>query len=142
GCHRRARGAPVSRRLWALAAGYGGALKNAGRGTFATLLRQYRTAAGLTQEALADKAGLSVRGIADLGRGARRVPQFRPLRSLAQALELSPEERVALVAAGQRPGRTRPAELPLSTARHCGHCDRDNAPEADFCVDCGAPLEV
>jgi len=106
------------------------------------LLREYRTAAGLTQEALADKAGLSVRGIADLERGARRFPHFHTLRSLAQALELSPEDRVALVAAGQRPGRARPAELLSSTARHCGRCDRDNAPEADFCVDCGDPLEV
>jgi transcriptional regulator with XRE-family HTH domain len=117
-------------------------LRNAGRGTFAALLRQYRTAAGLTQEALADKAGLSVRGIADLERGARRFPHFHTLRSLAQALELSPEDRVALMAAGQRPGRARPAELPSPTARHCGRCDRDNAPEADFCVDCGDPLEV
>ena len=40
--------------------------KAEGRGTFAELLRQHRLAAGLTQEALADRAGLSVRGIADL----------------------------------------------------------------------------
>ncbi|HEV8278838.1 MAG TPA: helix-turn-helix transcriptional regulator, partial [Streptosporangiaceae bacterium] len=48
--------------------------KAEGRGTFAELLRRHRLAAGLTQEALADRAGLSVRGIADLERGARRYP--------------------------------------------------------------------
>lgn len=57
--------------------------KAEGRGTFAELLRQHRLAAGLTQEALADRAGLSVRGIADLERGARRYPHFHTLRSLA-----------------------------------------------------------
>ena len=34
---------------------------------FGTLLRDNRLAAGLTQDALADRASLSVRGIADLG---------------------------------------------------------------------------
>ena len=77
--------------------------KAEGRGTFAELLRQHRLAAGLTQEALADRAGLSVRGIADLERGARRYPHFHTLRSLTRALELDPADRVALLAAGQRP---------------------------------------
>ena len=38
---------------------------------FGDLLRRYRTAAGLTQEELAERAGLSTRGISDLERGAR-----------------------------------------------------------------------
>jgi transcriptional regulator with XRE-family HTH domain len=37
--------------------------------TFGTLLRQYRLAAGLTQMALAERAGLSLRGLSDLARG-------------------------------------------------------------------------
>jgi transcriptional regulator with XRE-family HTH domain len=37
-------------------------------------LRRYRVLAGLSQEALAERAGLSRRGIADLERGARRFP--------------------------------------------------------------------
>jgi hypothetical protein len=37
-------------------------------------VRRMRAAAGLTQEGLAERAGLSVRGIYDLERGARRVP--------------------------------------------------------------------
>jgi transcriptional regulator with XRE-family HTH domain len=47
-----------------------------GTRSFGALLRRHRIAAGLTQEALADRAGLSVRGIADLERGARRYPHF------------------------------------------------------------------
>jgi DNA-binding XRE family transcriptional regulator len=42
--------------------------------TFGALLRQHRLSAGLTQEELADLAGLSARTIADLERGARRFP--------------------------------------------------------------------
>jgi transcriptional regulator with XRE-family HTH domain len=36
------------------------------------LLRRYRAAAGLSQEALAKRAGFSRRGIADLEGGARK----------------------------------------------------------------------
>jgi hypothetical protein len=42
---------------------------------FGTLLRRHRAAAGLTQQALAQRAGLSVRGLSDLERGARRLPR-------------------------------------------------------------------
>ena len=41
---------------------------------FAHVLRQQRLARGLTQEALADRARLSVRAISDLERGAKRRP--------------------------------------------------------------------
>ena len=41
---------------------------------FGELLRRYRIAAGLSQEALAERAGLSAHGISDLERGARRFP--------------------------------------------------------------------
>src|SRR6266704_5301152 len=44
------------------------------RTAFGALLRRYRTTAGLTQEALAEQAGLSLRGVSDLERGLRRVP--------------------------------------------------------------------
>jgi transcriptional regulator with XRE-family HTH domain len=63
---------------------------------FGRVLRQYRLAAGLTQDALAEKAGLSARGIADLERGARRFPHADTIERLAKALELSPSERSAL----------------------------------------------
>jgi transcriptional regulator with XRE-family HTH domain len=45
-----------------------------GQEGFGSLLRRYRVLAGLSQEALAERAGISRRGIADLERGARRFP--------------------------------------------------------------------
>jgi predicted ATPase/transcriptional regulator with XRE-family HTH domain len=60
------------------------------------LLRRHRLAAGLSQEALAERAGLSLRGVSDLERGARRVPQRATVRLLVGALGLRPEEAAAL----------------------------------------------
>ena len=54
--------------------------------TFAALLRRYRRAAGLTQEELAERARLSVRGITDLERGARLNPHKETVHLLAEAL--------------------------------------------------------
>src|SRR5215207_3985416 len=67
--------------------------------TFGELLHRYRVAAGLTQEALAERAGLSARGISDLERGARAGPRRNTLRLLIEALRLSPNEQATLVAA-------------------------------------------
>src|SRR5688500_9875350 len=55
-------------------------------------LRRRRLAAGLSQEELAERAGLSVRGISDLERGARRTPHRATVRLLAGALDLSQAE--------------------------------------------------
>jgi class 3 adenylate cyclase/transcriptional regulator with XRE-family HTH domain/tetratricopeptide (TPR) repeat protein len=112
------------------------------RGSFGERLRRYRISAGLTQEALADRAGLSVRGIADLERGARRFPHFHTMRRLAEALELAPDDRVALMAAGQRRPESAEAGSPSATPRRCARCERENALGARFCVGCGEPLEV
>ena len=61
----------------------------AGAGGFGGLLRRYRTAAALSQEELAARAGLSPRGISDLERGARTAPRLETVRLLADALGLS-----------------------------------------------------
>jgi predicted ATPase/DNA-binding XRE family transcriptional regulator len=66
---------------------------------FGTRLRRLREAAGLTQEELASKAGLSAKAISSLERGARRRPYPHTVRSLAEALELSEDEHAALLAA-------------------------------------------
>jgi predicted ATPase/DNA-binding XRE family transcriptional regulator len=66
---------------------------------FGARLRQVRESAGLTQEDLAARAGLSAKGISDLERGARRRPHPHTVRSLADALELSEDERASLLAA-------------------------------------------
>jgi predicted ATPase/DNA-binding XRE family transcriptional regulator len=65
-------------------------------------LRQRREAAGLTQEELASRAGLTAKAISMLERGERRRPYPHTVRSLADALELSQDERAALLAAVPR----------------------------------------
>lgn len=57
------------------------------------LLRRYRSDAELTQEELAERAGLSARAIRALEAGARRSPRRDTLRLLAEALGLAPDER-------------------------------------------------
>jgi predicted ATPase/DNA-binding XRE family transcriptional regulator len=58
---------------------------------FGDQLRRHRQAAGMTQEALAERSGLSVRGISDLERGVKQRPHPETVRLLAAALDLSPE---------------------------------------------------
>ncbi|MBV9579386.1 MAG: tetratricopeptide repeat protein [Chloroflexi bacterium] len=70
---------------------------------FADLLRDFRLVAGLTQEELAERAGLSQRGVSDLERGTRRNPYPATVRRLAAAMQLSPEDQLALEVAGQGP---------------------------------------
>src|SRR6266571_4592625 len=77
---------------------------------FGELLKRYRVAAGLTQERLAERAGLSERAISDLERGARRVPQRATLQLLAEALGLAGEEQAALQATVVRTRAPAPAE--------------------------------
>jgi predicted ATPase/transcriptional regulator with XRE-family HTH domain len=69
--------------------------------TFGGVLKRYRVAAGLTQEGLAERAGLSARGISDLERGRRSHPYFETVRLLADALELEDEDRATLIAAAR-----------------------------------------
>jgi predicted ATPase/DNA-binding XRE family transcriptional regulator len=77
---------------------------------FGVRLRELRTAAGLSQEELAERAGLTAKGISDLERGARNRPYPYTVRSLADALELPEEERSALFAAVPKRGRAAAGE--------------------------------
>jgi non-specific serine/threonine protein kinase len=76
------------------------------------LLQRCRLAAGLSQEELAERAGLSRRGISDLERGVRRAPHPATLRRLADALDLDQVERADLVLAAHAaaPGAETPAK--------------------------------
>ncbi|GAB2921838.1 XRE family transcriptional regulator [Micromonospora polyrhachis] len=65
-------------------------------GAFGSALRVLRERARLTQEQLAERAGLSTNAISALERGARRRPYPSTIRALAEALGLSAEERVEL----------------------------------------------
>jgi DNA-binding SARP family transcriptional activator/DNA-binding XRE family transcriptional regulator len=64
------------------------------------LIRKYRRAAGLTQQQLADRSGLSVATVRDLEQGRSRRPRATSLAAIASALRLNPAESDALVAAG------------------------------------------
>src|SRR4051794_7638130 len=61
-------------------------------------LRRQRKAAGLTQEDLAERSGVSVRTIADLERGRTRKPYPSSLRALVRALGLPDTAGADLVA--------------------------------------------
>jgi predicted ATPase len=61
--------------------------------TFGDLLRRHRLAAGLSQVELAERAGLSLRGISDLERGRKNRPHRETILLLADALQLAPAER-------------------------------------------------
>jgi predicted ATPase/transcriptional regulator with XRE-family HTH domain len=75
---------------------------------FGPLLAQYRGAAHLTQEALAERAGVSVRAIRALERGTSR-PHQSTLSRLVQALALDAAQRARLVSAAAPASRPRPA---------------------------------
>src|SRR5664280_1747119 len=78
------------------------------RGSFGDLLSRFRASAGLTQEELAERAKLSVRGVRYLEQGRRR-PYRDTVQRLAQALALPPEQHQALVAAAGPRRRAPPA---------------------------------
>src|SRR2546423_10024185 len=67
--------------------------------SFGHLLRRLRRAAGLTQQALAERAGLSLDAVGMLERGVRRAPRMATVTLLAQGLGLSGVQRDALAAA-------------------------------------------
>jgi transcriptional regulator with XRE-family HTH domain len=96
----------------------------AARPPFGTVLRAYRGDAGLTQEELADRSGLSVRAIRNLEIGRTERPQRQTVTLLATALRLNDPDREALLASAGRhqgaPGRVGRCELPPDLPELCG----------------------
>src|SRR5215207_4430314 len=76
---------------------------------FGALLRRLRLTAGLTQEALAERAGVSAKAVRGLERDPNRAPRLETVALLADALRLDPTERARLLAAA-RPESVAPAE--------------------------------
>src|SRR6266536_1463938 len=103
---------------------------------FGDLLRRFRRAAGLTQEQLAERAGLSPAGISALERGARASLQRETVRRLAEAPALAPEDRRRLAAAGvarqarNAGGTPRPRFVPLAAGVLIGRDDAVRAVRA------------
>jgi predicted ATPase/transcriptional regulator with XRE-family HTH domain len=97
---------------------------------FGELLRRHRLAAGLTQQNLAERAGLSEHGIQKLERGVTR-PYRDTVQRLLSALRLGPEDAASFRAAGEPvprhsslhaepPDSTRRNNLPIALSRFVG----------------------
>ena len=84
--------------------------------SFASLIRDHRLAAGLTQELLAERSGVGKRTLQDLELGATR-PRRETVRRLIDALALTPEARRQLEAVASAPRRGR---FPTSAADPSG----------------------
>ncbi len=83
--------------------------------SFRSLLKYYRQAAGLSQETLAARAGLSARAISDLERGINRTPRYETLELLSSALSLS-SQQYALLQAAARPDVAAAIAAPRGTS--------------------------
>ncbi|WP_370963151.1 helix-turn-helix domain-containing protein [Amycolatopsis sp. cg9] len=93
--------------------------------SFGVRLRRLRRAAGMTQELLAEAAGLSAQAVGALERGERRFPHRETLDRLAGALGLAGDARAEFAAAAARPkipagSAAVPRELPSGVAAFTG----------------------
>src|ERR1022692_3516402 len=72
--------------------------------SFGELLRRFRVAASLTQEALAKRCKISPAAIAAFEQGRRKAPRLSTVRLIAEALELSAADLEALARAADAGG--------------------------------------
>src|SRR5580658_5530475 len=93
--------------------------------SFAGLLRQFRSEARLTQEELAEAAGLSLRAVSDLERGINRTARKDTAQRLAGALGMT-ESAAALFMAAAR-GRTSAGDA-LAVLRGSGQRPAETMP--------------
>ncbi len=83
------------------------------------VLKRFRLAAGLSQEELAERAGVAQRTVGDMERGVGRKSQKDTIKQLARGLGLSPQETAELEAAARPrtqtaiPSDGRPLSYPL-----------------------------
>ncbi|MER5508826.1 tetratricopeptide repeat protein [Streptomyces sp. NPDC002766] len=77
---------------------------------FGAAIRRFRLRAGLTQEALAERSGVSVSTIRGMETGKRSNPQLASVRQLTAALDLRPTEQEELLAAA---GAAEPSVIPV-----------------------------
>ncbi|HEX6655691.1 MAG TPA: LuxR C-terminal-related transcriptional regulator [Candidatus Limnocylindria bacterium] len=126
------------------------------RAPFGALLLRLRAAAGLTQEQLALRAGLSPDAISALESGKRRTPRFVTVELLAAALALNGQQRNELVAAarasaGGTGGAVTTGQTPTvagaetdtgGTERTGGHGGAARAPCRQSCWTLAAPTPL
>ncbi|KOV83954.1 NB-ARC domain-containing protein [Nocardia sp. NRRL S-836] len=87
-----------------------------GQSTFGELLLRYRRDAGLSQQGLAERSGVSVRALRELEQGRARAAQRRSAEELADALGLGGDERAEFLQVAERARRRRPATSPPGPA--------------------------
>ncbi len=102
--------------------GGGGENQRPSADPFGARLRALRRAAELTQEELAERAGVSVQAVSALERGINTAPQRHTVALLAGALDLDPAQQGALEEAVSRrrvqlaPDNSAPAAPPMPAA--------------------------
>jgi transcriptional regulator with XRE-family HTH domain len=89
------------------------AMEDTDSSAFGVQLRGLRIAAGLTQEMLAERSGVSVAAISALESGRRRRPHPPTVSMLAEGLGLGADERGRLAAMAQL-ARRRPLAVPVT----------------------------
>jgi tetratricopeptide (TPR) repeat protein/transcriptional regulator with XRE-family HTH domain len=127
------------------AAGKGEAVAD-GLPPFSGVLRELRTGAGLTQEELAEAAGLTSRAISYLERGAVANPRKVTVRLLADALRLTGPGRAQFEAAARRSASgdvatARVRTLPRDVAAFTGR-ERELAGLVDAAASAGAVVSI
>ena len=85
--------------------------------SFGADLRALRSAAGLTQEELAARAGLTANGVSALERGTRTRPYPHTVRALADALGLEGERRDRFLSSSRESDDPKPQEADPVQAR-------------------------
>jgi transcriptional regulator with XRE-family HTH domain len=94
---------------------------------FAGRLKELREQAGLTQQQLGEKAGLSQAGIADLEQ-QRRKPAWETVVALCRALGVTPEAFLQEPSAAPKPRRGRPRKTPPEGAADGEHLPMKRPP--------------
>ncbi len=84
--------------------------------TFGVMLRRLRTSAGLTQERLAERSGISANGVAALEAGRRKTPRLNTVGLLCEALQLDADQRAQLITTAQQTEATTATPNDTTTA--------------------------
>jgi transcriptional regulator with XRE-family HTH domain/tetratricopeptide (TPR) repeat protein len=85
--------------------------------TFGAALRRLRVSAGLTQERLAERSGISADGVAALEAGRRKTPRLNTVGLLCDALGVDSGQRAMLIAAATRVDAPRVQPAQQATAQ-------------------------
>ncbi|MDQ6675227.1 MAG: helix-turn-helix domain-containing protein [Chloroflexota bacterium] len=113
--------------------------------SFGELLRDHRRAVGLTQEELAERAGVSPRSISGLERGDAHIPRRDTVALLVRALRLAGPEREAIEATVDGLRRSRASasvdQVPIQHGRTTGARGAHNLPRSLISI-VGRELEL